>query len=125
MRGELEAILQFWLERGVDGFRVNSVAFLYENQDLTNETFLDTCDSNNPTVSSTSRFPLTTKKNFWCLGVTLTPNSLIGISPLKSRSWPVAGPVFPRPGRGGNPEFGTNVTGPPGALLFDRDQTSH
>ena len=57
VQGELEAILQFWLERGVDGFLVNSVAFLYENQDLTNETFLDTCDSNNPTVSSTSRLP--------------------------------------------------------------------
>ena len=58
VQGELEAILQFWLERGVDGFRVNSVAFLYENQDLTNETFLDdTCDPNNAAVSSTSRLP--------------------------------------------------------------------
>ena len=58
VQGELEDILQFWLERGVDGFRVNSVAFLYENQDLTKETFLDdTCDSNDPTVSSTSRLP--------------------------------------------------------------------
>ena len=99
VQGELEAILQFWLERGVDGFRVNSVAFLYENQDLTNERFLDdTCDSNNPTVSSTSRFPWLQKRMVGVLESRWLPHSLIGISPSKSKSWPVAGPEFPRPG---------------------------
>jgi len=40
---ELEEILHFWLDLGVDGFRVSSTAYLFEDQDLTNETVIPTC----------------------------------------------------------------------------------
>ena len=44
-----QGVLRFWLDRGIDGFRVNNVAFLFENSDLRNETFLnDTCTFGSP-----------------------------------------------------------------------------
>ena len=33
-----QQILLFWLAKGVDGFRVDSAAFLFEDEQLTNET---------------------------------------------------------------------------------------
>ena len=46
-------MLRFWLDRDVDGFRVNSVAFLYESQDLTDDVFNDAiCDDTDPVVST-------------------------------------------------------------------------
>ena len=33
-----QAILRFWLDKGVDGFRVVGSAFLFESPDLRNET---------------------------------------------------------------------------------------
>lgn len=48
-------MLRFWLDRGVDGFRINSVAFLYENPDLDDDPFNDlACDPGDPNVSSRS-----------------------------------------------------------------------
>ncbi|CAH1772622.1 unnamed protein product [Owenia fusiformis] len=37
VREELEAIMRFWLDKGVDGFRVNSVDYLFEDYDLRDE----------------------------------------------------------------------------------------
>lgn len=30
-------MFSFWLKRGVDGFRINAVSYLYEDKDLRNE----------------------------------------------------------------------------------------
>lgn len=40
VRQELENILRFWLDKGVDGFHVHNVQYLYEDQDLKNETLI-------------------------------------------------------------------------------------
>lgn len=40
VRQELENILRFWLNKGVDGFHVQNVQYLYEDQDLRNETLI-------------------------------------------------------------------------------------
>uniref|UniRef100_K1QQH0 Neutral and basic amino acid transport protein rBAT n=1 Tax=Magallana gigas TaxID=29159 RepID=K1QQH0_MAGGI len=40
VRQELENILRFWLNKGVDGFHVQNVQHLYEDQDLRNETLI-------------------------------------------------------------------------------------
>lgn len=37
---ELKNILHFWLNKGVDGFHVQNVQYLYEDQDLRNETLI-------------------------------------------------------------------------------------
>ncbi|XP_063995481.1 maltase 1-like [Diachasmimorpha longicaudata] len=34
---EMEAIIKFWLDKGIDGFRVDAVPFLFEFQDLADE----------------------------------------------------------------------------------------
>jgi neutral and basic amino acid transporter 1 len=43
VRNELNAILEFWLEKGVDGFRVNSPAFLFEDPDFSDEPGIPAC----------------------------------------------------------------------------------
>lgn len=45
---ELKSILTFWLDRGVDGFRVNVPSYLFENTDLTNDPILPNCNATNP-----------------------------------------------------------------------------
>jgi len=45
---EMRSILTFWLDRGVDGFRVNVPSYLYENTDLTNDPILPDCSESNP-----------------------------------------------------------------------------
>jgi len=45
---EMKSILRFWLERGVDGFRVNVPSYLFENTDLTNDPIIPNCDRTNP-----------------------------------------------------------------------------
>lgn len=40
IRQELENILRFWLNKGVDGLHVQNVQYLYEDQDLRNETLI-------------------------------------------------------------------------------------
>ena len=49
----LQNVMRFWLDRGVDGFRINSVAFLYENPDLSDEKF-DNVNCDWTTVSQTT-----------------------------------------------------------------------
>lgn len=33
----MQNVFDFWLERNVDGFRINAVSYLYEDEDLKNE----------------------------------------------------------------------------------------
>ncbi|XP_022165961.1 alpha-glucosidase-like [Myzus persicae] len=34
VRQEIQDILRFWLDKGIDGFRMDAIPFLYERQDL-------------------------------------------------------------------------------------------
>ncbi|XP_011432888.3 amino acid transporter heavy chain SLC3A1 [Magallana gigas] len=40
VRQELESILRFWLDRGVDGFHVQNAQYLYEDENLGDETLI-------------------------------------------------------------------------------------
>jgi len=43
VQNELEEILRFWLNKGVNGFRINSAAYLFENPDFQGEEIISGC----------------------------------------------------------------------------------
>lgn len=47
VKEELDDILEFWLEKNVDGFRVNSVKYLFEDNDLRDEDRYPGCSAEN------------------------------------------------------------------------------